>query len=303
MKWRKMGLIYRPDGRSSWAKHSALTPTPIVLDADTVRVYVGFRDDAGVSRIGFVDIDASDPTRVLGVSKEPALDIGIPGAFDDNGVILGEIVGDGRQLKMFYVGFQLVQKAKFLAFTGLAVSDDGGVSFTRVKRTPILDRSDEGVYIRTIHSVVVEDGVWRVWYAAGSSWTLIGGRPYPSYHIRYTESRDGITFADEGTVCIRPEGDEYRIGRPRVSRRGNGYWMFYTKGTLRKEYMPGYAASENGIKWTRMDGDVGISCSAGGWDSEMLCYPTVFRWSDRTYMLYNGNNYGETGLGYAVLES
>ena len=112
MKWQKRGRIYAPDGTSSWAKHSALTPTPLLLDENTIRVYVGFRDERGVSRIGYVDVAASNPSKVIGVSPDPVLDVGIPGTFDDNGVILGDIVRFNNRLYMYYVGFQLVEKVK-----------------------------------------------------------------------------------------------------------------------------------------------------------------------------------------------
>ena len=87
MKWLKKGLIYGPDGSSPWAKHSALQPTTYLLNDKVIRVYVGFRDSHGISRVGFVDLDSMNPSKVLYVSKRPALDIGLPGTFDDNGVV------------------------------------------------------------------------------------------------------------------------------------------------------------------------------------------------------------------------
>ena len=45
-----------------------------------------------------------------------------------------------------------------------------------------------------------------------------------------------------------------------------------------------------------------IDVSEDGWDSEMICYPHVFDHSGRRYMLYNGNGYGASGIGLAVLE-
>ena len=302
MRWRKKGLIYVPDGTSSWAKHSALTPSPFLVSDDVIRVYSGFRDDAGVSRIGYVDLAANDPSKVLAVSKEPVLDVGIPGTFDDNGVILGDIVQNDGAMNMFYVGFQLVEKVKFLAYTGLAVSRDGGDSFARVKKSPVLDRSEEGLYIRAIHSVMVEDGVWRVWYASGSEWRIISDRPYPSYHIRYIESRDGSTFTEQGIVCITCQDDEYRVGRPRVYKQSGLYRMFYTRGALSGGYIAGYAESSDGVVWQRKDETLGIHASDSGWDSQMFCYPSLMTYKGRTYMFYNGNDYGRTGFGYAVLE-
>jgi hypothetical protein len=303
MKWTKKGLVFGPGGKLDWARHSAAQPTPILLDDNTIRVFVGFRDTEGVTRLGYVDVAADNPARVLGISNRPSLEIGRDGTFDDNGVILGDVVRDGPDLRLYYVGFQLVAKAKFLAFTGLATSSDNGETFIRQGETPILDRADEALYIRAIHTAIREGNKWTVWYAAGSGWQLIEGKPYPNYHIRYLESADGVCFGSEGKVCIMTEGREYRIGRPRVYRTDAGYEMFYTKGTVDGDYLPGYAQSNDGITWRRMDSEVGLALSAQGWDSKALCYISLLAWKDRIYAFYNGNDFGRDGFGYALLES
>ena len=64
----------------------------------------------------------------------------------------------------------------------------------------------------------------------------------------------------------------------------------------------GFASSQDGRSWVRNDALAGIDVSAEGWDSEMVCYPSVFEHRRYLYMLYNGNGYGETGFGLAVLE-
>jgi hypothetical protein len=133
--WVKRGLVFDTarQGVGGWMRHSALTPTPYRLDDELIRVYAGFRDADGVSRIGYVDVRADDPATVVRVSAEPVLDIGRAGCFDDNGVILGDLVDAPGGLHQFYVGFQRVAKAKFLAFSGLAVSDYGRHSFSSTR--------------------------------------------------------------------------------------------------------------------------------------------------------------------------
>ncbi len=301
MKWEKKGLIYCPDGSQEWARHSALTPTPIVLDKETIRVYAGMRDDKGVSRIGYVDVFGDDPSRIKAVAPTPVLDTGIPGTFDDNGVILGDILIHNKMMYMYYVGFQLVEKVKFLAFTGLAISTDGGDSFRRYSNAPILDRSNNELYFRAIHSILLENGIRKAWCGVGSEWVWIDDIPYPKYNVRYYESKDGIHFPEEGIVCIENSEDEYRIGRPRVIRANNRYRMFFTKGNLKREYLPGYAESDDGLRWIRKDDEIGIAPSSYGWDSSQLSYPAIITFKDKTYMFYNGNDYGKTGFGYAEL--
>ncbi len=292
MKWIKKGLIYnRP----------ATTPTPILLDPTTIRVYAGFLDAQGVSRIGYVDVDARDPKNIKRISKKPVLDIGKPGTFDDNGVILGDVICIKNIYYMYYVGFQIPQKVKFLAFTGLAVSRDGE-TFERVSDTPVFDRAPDEYYTRAIHTVMVEKKLWRVWYGTGNSWEIIKGRAYPKYSIKYTASKDGRHFHSTGIACIPlSRRNEYRIGRPRVYKTPTGYQMLYTRGFRDGRYVPGYAESADGIRWVRKDGELGLTLSPSGWDSQMLCYPSLVRYHHTTYAFYNGNGMGKTGFGYAIL--
>ena len=56
------------------------------------------------------------------------------------------------------------------------------------------------------------------------------------------------------------------------------------------------------MSWERKDEAVGIDRSAEGWDSIMMCYPYVFQHNGRKYLFYNGNGFGESGLGYAIME-
>ena len=52
-----------------------------------------------------------------------------------------------------------------------------------------------------------------------------------------------------------------------------------------------------------MDKKAGINVSKNGWDSESIEYPFVFNYKKKKMMLYNGNNFGKTGFGYAVYEN
>lgn len=297
--WTKRGLIWAPTGQSAWGRHSALQPTPLLL-GDIIRVFVGLRDDEGVSRVGFVDVHADDPREVLRVSETPALDIGSSGSFDDNGVVPCAVVERDDRLFLYYAGYQLPRKVRFNVFGGLATSVDGGLSFTRYQRVPVLDRKDDELFFRVLHSIHRKEGVWRAWYGGGSEFRYLSdGRSLPVYNIRYTESADGVEFRHPGQVCIDIEGDEHRVGRPYVVRDTTGYRMFYATATTAHNYRLSYAESPDGIRWTRNDDWLGLDPSPDGWDSEMMSYPSVIRYRDRVYLFYNGNNYGATGFGYA----
>ncbi|MEP6569279.1 MAG: hypothetical protein ABJC10_05840 [Acidobacteriota bacterium] len=303
MKWEKRGLIYGPGGESQWAENSALQPTPYLMEKQgVIRIYVGFRDATGVSRVGFVDVSAENPSEIRRVSETPALDVGIPGAFDENGVVPCAITERDGKLYLYYAGYQLGSKVKFFVFSGLAISDDGGETFARLSQVPICERRDGELFFRVIHSILFDGQHWRAWYGGGSDFDTEDGKQYPRYNIRHAESPDGIHLGPDYQVCIDVNADEYRVGRPYVLKDGDLYRMFYGAGTKELGYRLAYAESADGINWTRKDEEVGIAVSVSGWDSRMQAYPSIVRYNDTTYMFYNGNDYGREGFGYAVLE-
>lgn len=304
MKWNKQGLIYGPDGTSDWAKNSALQPTPLVINEKTIRIFAGMRDEMGRSRVGFVDVDADNPKNVLRVSDEPALDLGMPGAFDENGVVPCAVVKRDDEIWLYYAGYQLGRSVRFFVFSGLAISKDGGETFHRYQKVPVCDRTNNEFLFRVIHTIFCENGVWRAWYGAGDEYDVrTDGYQLPKYNIRYMESTDGIEFKGQSTVVIDTScNDEYRIGRPYVIRHDNLYKMFYAADSKQAAYHLAYAESPDGVKWTRKDDEVGIGLSESGWDSEMMSYPSVVTTNAGTFLFYNGNAYGRDGFGCAILE-
>jgi hypothetical protein len=62
------------------------------------------------------------------------------------------------------------------------------------------------------------------------------------------------------------------------------------------------AESDDGVTWSRSNA-LGLTAGPEPWESEMVEYPCVFDWNGRRYMLYNGNEYGRTGVGLAALEA
>lgn len=305
MKWKKLGLVYNSDGSLWWAKTHAMIPTPEVINDEVIRIYLTFCDDSGIGRVGYVEVDADAPDKILSVSSEPVIGIGIPGTFDENGVLQCSVVSvpDGRKF-LYYVGFELGTKIRYRLLTGLAISENNGKTFQRIKKTPILERSDKELYFRGGPFVMQAEDRFKMWYVAGSSWVEIDGVKKPVYTINYLESTDGIQWGNEGKICIDIEHeDEHGFGRPYIVKEDGFYRMFYSIRVKHKDYRLGYAESSDGIVWTRKDDEIGIDVSDSGWDSEMICYSAVVKIKDKVFMFYNGNEFGKTGFGYAELES
>ena len=303
MKWIKKGLIYCPTGDLWWAKTHAYVPTAEVLD-DCIRVYFASWDDDRYGRIGFVDLDIDDPSKILRETPDPILGIGVPGTFDGCGVTPSCVVSVGGVEHLYYIGWQRAERVPYMLFTGLARSDEKIIFFTKYSNVPVLDRTDREPFSRSAPCVIVEDGIWKMWYWSCLRWSYDADEIRYNNVIRYAESADGINWYSDLNICISPEGPiDYAIGRPWVIKDGDLYKMWYSiRSKAQVSYRLGYAESPDGVQWTRKDDEVGITVSETGWDSEMICFSSVVDAGGKRYMFYNGNNHGEGGFGYAVLE-
>jgi hypothetical protein len=303
--WEKLGRVYVAHGEQPWAQRRAYLPTSMAVDHRRIRVFVAFLDAGMVGRLGYVDVDASDPTRVLDVSERPALDVGRPGMFDESGVNPLSVFHHNGRVWLYYVGWQRSTRVPYLLFTGLAHSEDGGLTFRRHARVPVLDRTDAEPTLRSGAFVSLgRDGRFRAWYVTGDEWVESQGKSRPTYAMRYAESADGVDWPAEGTPCLEPAApDEYGFGRPYVLDDGDRLRMWYSIRSHSRGYRLGYAESGDGTRWERMDEKAGIDVSDEGWDSEMIHCGWIQPTAAGTYLFYNGNGYGETGFGVAVLRS
>lgn len=297
MPWLKRGRLIEPHGQAPWiVTHAAL---PVVLDGpDGQRVYFSSRDDRNRSHIGYASLSLTAPDPAAVYAPGPVLSPGTAGAFDDAGVTTSCLVAHAGRLYLYYTGWALGVSVPFYLHSGLAVSDDGGLSFARVSSAPLLDRIDVDPYLNASPWVLVDGGVWRMWYVSGTSWDATAAGPRHRYHIKYAESANGLHWRRAGHVCLDyAADDEYAFGRPCVMKDGDRYRMWYCVRGDR--YRMGYAESVDGLSWTRHDQTEVVAASAAGWDAEMIAYPAVADLAGRRVLLYNGNGFGRTGIGWA----
>jgi len=329
-KWTKRGLIFVPDhlhddpghddpghddpGHDDhgheWMSTHAQLPVVDTTIPSVLRIYFGTRDKQNRSVAAFVDVDPENPGRVIRAGDSPALGLGELGSFDDCGVIPSSIVNHGGRKFLYYVGVNTSTTVPYRYSIGLAESTDGGITFHRNGYGPVVERTFSEPHLCTAPCVLAGNP-WRMWYVAGLGWEMADGKPEPLYNIRYTESPDGIAWTRPGRVAVEIKNqNEGGIGRPAVMVEDGLYRMWFSfrgrrdyRSNRTQTYRIGYAESGDGLEWDRRDEMAGIDISDAGWDSEMIAYPHVFRHREQTFMVYNGNGFGRSGFGYAVLET
>ncbi len=304
MRAKKIGFIFQSQANTDWWLSHAMAPAPIIYNKDILRIYIGCWSDKRISRIGYIDVDKTDPKNIIDTSSKYILDIGEDGCFDENGVFPAHAFNFGNgKVHLYYTGFQLGHKIRHYNFGGLAISKDGGDTFKRYSQSPVLDRADEGLYVRAGQSIEKSDNdKYHCVYSGGSNWYKCNGKSRPVYDIYYQLSDDGINISQYGTKILTANmTTEHALGRPQIIKLGSYYYIFYTRRIIKDmNYYFGVVRSKDCKVWQNLDDhfDNIKFGNKGEFDSEMIYFPGVVKLSPtRALMFYSGNNFGEGGLG------
>ena len=310
MHWSKKGLIYCPDGNQDFNKNGyASVPTVYKLNEDILRIYFASRDINNRTYLSFIEVEADCPKNIIYIHNKPVIKPGKSGMFDDCGVMPSHAIKVSNELWMYYIGWNVRNTIPYHNSIGLAISKDDGVTFEKFSEGPLFDRNYIEPFYSAVPFVLKMNNKWKMWYLSNTKWVEYGGKSEPFYHIKYAESKNGIDWKRQGKVAIDyKDKNECGIVRACVLKDKENYKMWYSHRNLKNyrtdrknSYRIGYATSSNGFDWIRKDSDVGIDVSENGWDSEMIEYPFVYDHKCQRYMIYNGNKFGQTGFGYAIL--
>ena len=182
---------------------------------------------------------------------------------------------------------------------GIARSEDG-ISFHRFRKAPVLSPEADFERESVMNPFVLyEDGLYRMWYAAGET--------YEPNAICYAESPDGINWTKHPgnpvfTAASENEYEQNRIGACDIVREKNGdYLMFYIGYRDIHTACICAARSRNGIDgWRRVPENPLVTPTPGEWDADSCYKPTVVPAADGRYRLwYNGRRGSCEYIGYA----
>ncbi len=300
MKWEKLGVLVAPSDDFYWME-SHVGPSFAVEENEELKIFITGRDRNNVSRIGIAKIElAGKKFKIKKIEEQPVFDVGALGTFDESGVSYPWLVNFENKIYLYYVGWVAGGKNRFQNFTGLAISKDGGKTFTRVKKVPVIDRTDSEPVGSGSCCVFIEDNLWKMYYTSFEPWVESEGKNKPVYNIKYAYSSDGINWIRERKVVVDFKNEqEHIICKPMLLKEDGIYKLWYSHRG--ESYRIGYSESQNGINYSRKDEQVGIDVTPGDWDGNMIEYSYVFDYKGNRYMIYNGNDFGKTGLGIAIL--
>ncbi len=172
--WISSGVVVAPDAQTWEGRSIAANGSALVRDG----VWMYWYQAGEPPRIGLA---RSQDSRHWSKTREPVLDHGPRGAWDERALGDPYVIVSGGWLYMYYLGEDRARRQRL----GLARSKDGEV-WTRLRGNPVLDLGADGSFDE---SGLGEPAVWQ---AHGAWWMLYTGRD------RHEVRRMGLARSGDG---------------------------------------------------------------------------------------------------------
>jgi len=242
----------------------------------------------------------------MALSDGPVVAPGGPGSFDAAGVMPTAVTQRDGEIWLYTIGWSVRADVPYHNAIGLMISRDQGQTFPRGAPGPVIGPGPQEPYFCGTGELGRIGDTWVMWYMSTTEWRANQTRMEPRYHLKTATSADGIHWQQDGRVAVDYRDDaEGGIARATVRPWAGGYAMWFGSRALRDYrgtgaggYRLGTAWSADGFDWTRLDAPV-FETDPGAFDTHMECYPALLETESGLYLLYNGNDFGQTGIGYA----
>ncbi len=309
MSWIKGNQIFDWQSFSHIAGYThASVPFAVPQGDGNFLIYFAVRDEKGYSLPFCIRARVEDDKMsVIGDPIGPLMSLGKMGTFDDTGVLPTCIVNNDGEYWMYYIGWTPQSTVPYQLSIGLAISKDG-IHFERYSEAPLMSKSLGEAYFLTAPYVIKNVNEWVMYYVSCTGWHMLEGRKEPQYSVKKATSKDGINWRKEDKLLLEYDEVSEAFGRPSIVGLPSGELvLFFCYRKLlgyRNDSKTGYRIThavwdESEQKWLKRYDESMPLGPPGSWDELMACYGHVFEYLGSYWLLYNGNDFGKAGFGYA----
>lgn len=295
---KNISIIFNNNKKFDWSKTHAWVPTPVSLNNGNLKVLYGSRNKQNLTQTGYFVYNL-EKKKIIFNSKRPILKLGKIGEFDDSLSLVTSHLRIKKQLYLYFVGWIVPRNTRFFPSIGIAKSN---LSLSKVhkQKKPIMDRNVKENLGFASPFILSKKTKFKMWYVAIRKWIRHKSDLIPIYNLSYGVSKDGVVWKCKKKEILKTQKNE-TISRPWIIFYKKKYHMWYSYRILGKNFKIGYATSSNGINWNRRDNELKIPIKKD-FNDQMSEYPAFFNHKNKFFLLFNGNNYGKTGVGLVEMK-
>lgn len=294
-KWKKIKIIYKIAEKmiKSW-NSSMMTQCPsIQFINNEINIYYSSRDIEKISRISYITVNSEFD--IIENKNEPIINI-TANTFDEHGMVMGRVYNND----LYYVGCGY--PSKLIPWNTYIGKYD--INTGKKEKINIV-KCDTNIFGPCY---VKHNNREYFYYASIYKNEFINDNMEYFCAIKCAIKNDENKWEEIHNFCIIPNMDDASITTPCVIVENDIFKMWYCyrkfydyKENKNNSYKIGYAESIDGFIWNRYDENIYFTGIDIG-DDIMKCYPCVFDYNGKRYMLYNGNNFSKSGILLAELE-
>jgi hypothetical protein len=301
-KWDKLGIIYSLDNstKNKFLLTHSSNPTAVEIGDGLFRVFFSARDAQNRSSVSAFDFDM-ESFHVVNDFKKPLFQFDPNSSFFPDGISCSSVYKVENTEYLTFMGWINKKNEHWRGLIG-RVQLSSEFEILHESSEILLNLNEIDKVSLSYPYIFFEDGLYKMYYGSTIEWHYKNSEML--HVINYAESKNGHNFNAKGIAFPYIEGVAQAFSRPTILVKNDikHAWFSYRGGNGDK-YKIGYAISKERDVWDMKLNENTIFTSNEGWDSEMVEYPFVFEYKKEIYMLYNGNEYGKTGIGLAVLKN
>lgn len=301
-----LGVIFGPDllpPHPQLASHVS-NPTPLHLGGAEYRVFYAARDDKNRSSLAYFDFDV-DATAVTNIGQEPLFSYGEPETFFSHGVTPGSTYEAAGQLWLSFMGWEIPGDGEhWRGEIGLLNLGKRNSKASLHSTEPLLGRGGGDAVSLSYPGIIrLDTGDFLMIYGSTVTWDAGNGEML--HVLKAAASPNGFDWHAFESPHPYRLGSAQAFSGPNIVPTGSGMYDVYFsyRGAPPSKYKIGRSRfNSNDFSWQLLPDPAISGLDPHTIGVEMQEYPSVFRHDGRTFMLFNGDGYGRTGVGLAVAD-
>ena len=277
----------------------ASNPLLVKISDNLSRLFFNSRDVENRSSI--YSIDVCESTLVLNFdSVQLQQDFGPPDSYFSQGISLGSFFQLNQKSYVSVMGWKINPGEHWVGRIGKIEMDPQG-NLLKLGDTAWfnLDSSDP---ISLSYPAIYQNGQsLSMWYGSTVSWDAGNGEML--HVLKEKKSIDNISFHSTNSLIPYELGTAQAFSRPSIVEFKERNLMAYSFRGAQDKYKIGFVWLDDFSTATQLGGLTAFLPSDSEWENEMVEYPSLFVHHSKLFMLYNGNNYGKTGIGLVEIQT
>ena len=273
-------------------------PLIVTMENNKARIFFNSRINNNISIINSIDIELRDFSPVLDSIRVQVAAKELSG-FCSNGLSLGSIYMGKEQYSVTTMGWIDIPPEHWYGTIG-KIEMDTEFNLIPKSLTEWFPLDSEDVISLSYPAVYNCEGVLKMWY--GSTLTWDAGNGEMIHILKEKISTDAINFQQTGRILDFNLNEAQAFSRPSILEISGRALMAYSYRGASSSYRIGFVWLDDLSTASHLGGLPSFLPSKNSWEAKMVEYPFLFTFNSVIYMLYNGNDFGKTGIGIVTLK-